>query len=104
MGISKGHITESAIMGEFDNFKKAVEIPIDMCVATSEDGFRRTSCELWELLVLKSLKGTDPNLKEKIYVGDAGGRPANSGRLDYKKEHSCATESLLSMLGLTSTR
>ncbi|KAH7819200.1 putative bifunctional polynucleotide phosphatase [Monocercomonoides exilis] len=88
MGISKGHITESAFMGEFDNFQKAVGIPFDMCVATSEDGFRKPSCGLWELLVEKSLKGTEPSLKESFYVGDAGGRPANSGQLDRKKEHS----------------
>lgn len=100
LGIGKKKVKPEVIKGEFDNFQAAVGLPMDMFIATQEDGSRKPSTGMYDLFVEKACDGKEPNLSESIFVGDAAGRAANSGQIDGKKDFSCSDRKFAMNVGV----
>ena len=71
-----------------------LDIPVALYAGTARDRYRKPRIGMWrELLEDCDLDvGDGPDLQNSIFVGDAAGRPARSGR---KADHSSSDRSVL---------
>lgn len=88
---------EVQIKGKIQDIQKELGIPLQAFIATTDDIYRKPSTSLWELMASKHNGGVKIDKAKSIYVGDAAGRPAVTGK---KKDFSCSDRKFAYNVGI----
>ena len=73
-GISKGHTTENEIKKKIENISQKIGVPIQVLIASADDGYRKPSKTLWNFFIENMNGKIEVDLNSSIYCGDAAGR------------------------------
>jgi len=79
-GIGSNKVKPDDFKKKVENIQKTLDVPLLLLAATESDKYRKPSKGMWEHFKENFSKGTDIDLGESFYVGDAAGRPAREGK------------------------
>nr|CAX11689.1 polynucleotide kinase-3'-phosphatase [Nilaparvata lugens] len=88
-GISRGKTKVDDFKYKVEKITSALDVPVQVFVATSEDKYRKPVPGMWEVLIQKKNDGLDYSESDSFFVGDAAGR-VESWAPKKKKDFSCA--------------
>lgn len=88
-GIGTGRTKSSEFKSKIEKIGSALNVPIQVFIATVSDIYRKPAPGIWSLLANEYNSGIDIDMKKSFYVGDAAGRIVNWAPKK-KKDFSCS--------------
>jgi bifunctional polynucleotide phosphatase/kinase len=98
-GVEKGKTRIDDITGKILDLAEELGFPIQACVATATNHWRKPHTSMWDFFVKTMRKGAAVDMKESVFVGDAAGRQAN-WKAGAKKDFSCTDRAFAHNIGL----
>lgn len=84
-GVKSGKISKASLQRKVDKILTALQVPVEFICSLGDDVFRKPNAGMWDFLSgFYSFSGAT-SIAMSIYVGDAAGRPAQTG---FKKDFS----------------
>lgn len=98
-GVEKGKTRIDDITGKILDLSEELGFPLQACVATATNHWRKPHTSMWDFFVKTMRSGAAVDMKESVFVGDAAGRPAG-WKAGAKKDFSCTDRAFAHNIGL----
>ena len=74
-GVEKGRTSLSELKYKFCRIVEDIGVPVQVCILTGYNHYRKPNTAIWDLIVEKFNGGLKVDLSKSLYCGDAAGRP-----------------------------